>query len=105
MMNRRLGIGITAVTLILALVSNIALAQAADQAGSVAMGRLIGAGVAFGLAAGGAGVGIGLIGAAAVGAIIERRDLLGLYLVFIALAEAVALYGFAMAFIILTYSV
>jgi len=104
-MRRGLSIGIVTAALLMILTSNIALAQAVDQASNVAMGRLIGAGVAFGLAAVGAGVGIGLIGAAAVGAIIERRDLLGLYLVFIALAEAVALYGFAMAFIILTYSI
>ncbi len=61
----------------------------------------IGAGLAFGLAAAGAGIGVGLAGAAAIGAIIERRDLFAMYLLFIALAEAIAIYGFAMAFILM----
>ncbi|GEM_PF-1043036 len=64
-------------------------------------GKRIGAGLAFGLAAAGAGIGIGLAGAAAVGGMIERRELFAMYLLFIALAEAIAIYGFAMAFILM----
>jgi len=65
------------------------------------LGRRIGAGLAFGLAAAGAGIGIGLAGAAAVGGMIERRELFAMYLLFIALAEAIAIYGFAIAFILM----
>ncbi len=61
----------------------------------------LGAGLGFGLAACGAGIGVGLAGAAAIGAIVERRELFAMYLLFIALAEAIAIYGFAIAFILM----
>jgi V/A-type H+-transporting ATPase subunit K len=61
----------------------------------------IGAGLAAGLAAVGAGYGVGLAAAAALGAISEKPEMLTWGLVFIALAEGIALYGLAVAFILI----
>ncbi len=86
----------------IALVSNVAFAATAIRYPGIETGlKYLGAGVAFGVAAGGAGIGVGLAGAAAIGAIVERRELFAMYLLFIALAEAIAIYGFAMAFILM----
>ena len=87
---------------LLCLLSVVLVAYAEEVTEAIALaGKRIGAGLAFGLAAAGAGVGIGLIGAAAVGGMIERRELFAMYILFIALAEAIAIYGFAMAFILM----
>ncbi|MCG2867460.1 MAG: ATPase, partial [Vulcanisaeta sp.] len=45
--------------------------------------------------------GVGLAGAAAVSAMVERRELFALYLVFVALAEAIAIYGLVALFILM----
>ena len=63
--------------------------------------KFIGAGVAFGLAALGAGVAIGGVGAAGLAAITERPELRSQALVFTALGEAIAIYGIVVAIIIL----
>jgi V/A-type H+-transporting ATPase subunit K len=63
--------------------------------------KLLGAGVAFGLAAAGAGVGLGQSGAAAIAAVVEKPEVRTTALIFVALAEAIAIYGFVMAIIIL----
>lgn len=63
--------------------------------------KFVGAGLAFGLAALGAGVAIGGVGAAGLAVISERPDLRSQALVFTALGEAVAIYGIVMAIIIL----
>lgn len=61
----------------------------------------IGAGLAAGLAAIGAGYGVGLAASAALGAIAEKPEMLTWGLVFVALAEGIALYGLAVAFILI----
>jgi V/A-type H+-transporting ATPase subunit K len=61
----------------------------------------IGAGLAVGLAAVGAGYGVGLAASAALGAIAEKPEMLTWGLVFVALAEGIALYGLAVAFILI----
>jgi len=53
--------------------------------------RYLGAGLAFGLAAGG-GVGMGIAGAAIASASVEKRDILVFFLV-LAFVETIALYG------------
>ncbi len=63
--------------------------------------KLLGAGVAFGLAAAGAGIGLGQSGAAAIAAVVEKPEVRTTALIFVALAEAIAIYGFVMAIIIL----
>jgi V/A-type H+-transporting ATPase subunit K len=86
--------------LILAITAAVVHAQATDQA-QVMAARYLGAGIGFGLAALGGGVGVGLAGAAAVSAMVERRELFALYLVFVALAEAIAIYGLVALFILM----
>jgi V/A-type H+-transporting ATPase subunit K len=61
----------------------------------------IGAGLSVGLAAVGAGYGVGLAASAALGAIAEKPEMLTWGLVFVALAEGIALYGLAVAFILI----
>lgn len=86
--------------LILAITAVVVHAQATDQA-KVMAARYLGAGVGFGLAALGGGIGVGLAGAASVSAMVERRDLLAMYILFVALAEAIAIYGFVVFFILI----
>ena len=85
-------------------VSKEADAQEAAAGGTEAGMKFVGAGLAFGLAALGAGVGIGGVGAAGLAVISERPDLRSQALVFTALGEAVAIYGIVMAIIILGQS-
>ncbi|SHE65991.1 V/A-type H+-transporting ATPase subunit K [Marinitoga hydrogenitolerans DSM 16785] len=62
---------------------------------------LIGAALATGLAAVGAGVGVGMVGAASVGAISEKPELLGKTLIYVGLAEGIAIYGLIVTIMIL----
>jgi V/A-type H+-transporting ATPase subunit K len=82
---------------------NNAYAQEATASTSGSL-KFIGAGVAFGLAALGAGIAIGGVGAAGLAAITERPELRSQALVFTALGEAIAIYGIVVAIIILGQS-
>lgn len=62
---------------------------------------LIAAAVAFGFGALGAGIAIGNVGSAAMGAIGERPEIAGQALIFIALAEGLVVFGFIIAIMIL----
>jgi len=73
----------------------VAQAAAADPYASLA------AGVSTGLAALGAGVAVSGTGAAAIGAIAEKPEALGRSLIFVGLAEGVAIYGLLIAFLVL----
>ncbi|MGC9360375.1 MAG: ATP synthase subunit C [Anaerolineae bacterium] len=78
-----------------------ALAQtttAADSGGQAALG----AALATGLACIGAGIAVGIAGAAAIGGITEKPELLGRTLIFVGLAEGIAIYGLIISFLILT---
>jgi V/A-type H+-transporting ATPase subunit K len=83
--------------LIAMLAATIAMAQAevADA------GRYIGAGLAVGLAGVGAGIGVGIAGAAAISALIEKPQERIWYLIFVALAEAIAIYGMLISFLLM----
>ena len=59
------------------------------------------AAIAVGLGAIGAGIAVGLVGAAAMGTIGERPELLGRTLIFVGLAEGIAIYGLIIAIMIL----
>ena len=61
----------------------------------------IAAAVAFGLGAVGAGVAIGNVGAAAMGAVAEKPEVAGQALIFVALAEGLVIFGFITALMIL----
>jgi V/A-type H+/Na+-transporting ATPase subunit K len=62
---------------------------------------LIGAAVAFGFGAIGAGIAIGNVGAAAMGSIAEKPEIASQALIFIALAEGLVVFGFITALMIL----
>ncbi len=62
-----------------------------------AIGLAIGAGLTMGLSVIGAGIAVGRIGAAAMGAAAEKPELLTRSLLFVALAEGLAVLGFAIA--------
>jgi V/A-type H+-transporting ATPase subunit K len=72
----------------------LAQAAAADPYASIA------AGISTGLAALGAGVAVSGTGAA-IGAIAEKPEALGRSLIFVGLAEGVAIYGLLIAFLVL----
>jgi V/A-type H+-transporting ATPase subunit K len=61
----------------------------------------LGAAIAFGLAAFGAGIGVGTSGSAAIAAVTEKAEVRTTALIFVVLAEAIAIYGFVIAFTIL----
>ncbi|NHJ87402.1 MAG: hypothetical protein FK734_18210 [Asgard group archaeon] len=60
----------------------------------------IGAGLAIGLSGTGAGIGLGTAAAAAAAAITEKPESFGKLLVLLALIEAIAIYGFVIAFVL-----
>jgi len=61
----------------------------------------IGAGLAIGVAACGSGIGQGIASAAGAGATAEDEKLLGKMLVFAALPETQAIYGFVIAILLM----
>lgn len=61
----------------------------------------LGAALATGLSALGAGIAVGNVGAAAVGAIAEKPELLGRVLILVGLAEGIAIYGLIVSILIL----
>lgn len=61
----------------------------------------IGAGLAVGLAALATGYAQGRIGAAGMGVLAEKRELMGTILIFVALPETMVILGFAVAVIII----
>jgi V/A-type H+-transporting ATPase subunit K len=64
-------------------------------------GKPLGAALATGLACIGAGIAVGIAGAAAIGGITEKPELLGRTLIFVGLAEGIAIYGLIISFMIL----
>lgn len=62
---------------------------------------LLAAALAFGLGAVGAGIAIGSVGAAAMGAIAEKPEMASQALIFVALAEGLVVFGFVVALMIL----
>ena len=80
-------------------------AIAQTSGGSTSGGeKFLAAGIAFGLAALGAGIGVGTSGSAAIAAVTEKAEVRTTALIFVVLAEAIAIYGFAIAFVILGQS-
>ena len=74
----------------------------AQEAGADAGGsKLLGAGLAFGLAAAGAGIGLGFVGAAGLAAISDNPKMQSRVFIFVGMVESIAIYGIVMMFIIL----
>jgi V/A-type H+-transporting ATPase subunit K len=77
-------------------------AVAADATISSGLG-LIAAGLAIGLSCIGSGYAVASSASAALGALSEDSSVFGKALIFVALAEGIALWGFIVAFLILTH--
>ena len=90
-----------AITFLIAGVTDVAYAQESSSGNTSDGSKLIGAGLAFGLAAGGAGVGLGQVGAAGLAVISENPALQSKVFIFIGMVESIAIYGIVMMFIIL----
>ena len=71
-----------------------------DGAGGSGLG-LLGAALATGLSALGAGIGVGMVGSSAMGALAEKPDMLGRVLILVGLAEGIAIYGLIVSILIL----
>jgi V/A-type H+-transporting ATPase subunit K len=76
-------------------------AQQMPASADVGQNRFLAAAIATGLAAIGAGIAVGIAGAAAIGAIAEKPELLGRTLIFVGLAEGIVIYGLVVSFLIL----
>jgi V/A-type H+-transporting ATPase subunit K len=71
------------------------------EGATVSKFAFIAAAIAFGLGAIGAGLAIGNVGAAAMGAVAEKPEVAGQALIFVALAEGLVIFGFITALMIL----
>ena len=81
----------------------VALQEAADTYGYAIMGLAVGAGLALGIAGAGAGIGMGTASAAALGAITEKPETFGKSILYVVFIEAIAIYGFVIAFLLVGY--
>jgi len=61
----------------------------------------VAAAISTGLSSLGAGIAVGYVGAAAVGAVAEKPEIAGRTLIFVGLAEGIAIYGLIIAIMIL----
>ncbi|HXU93835.1 MAG TPA: ATP synthase subunit C [Gallionella sp.] len=78
--------------------------QAATGAGEISTGlglALIGAGIPTGLAAVGAGFAVGPVGAASLAIIAEKPEMFGRTLIYLGLAEGIAIYGLVVTILLL----
>ncbi|MGB5823810.1 MAG: ATP synthase subunit C [Proteocatella sp.] len=86
-----------AILLMIPEIANAATATSADASG---MGYLAAA-LSTGLATIGAGYAVGSVGSAALGAVSEDQKILGKTLIFVGLAEGIAIYGLIVSILIL----
>ena len=97
--------GLVSVSRVFAQEQTVAVAAAepamSPEKASVARFGLMAAAIAFGFGAIGAGIAIGNVGAAAMGAISEKPEIASQALIFIALAEGLVVFGFITALMIL----
>ena len=103
-LNRNLAISVLAVlTTLIASAGFIGVEQAFAQepAADAGSSKLLGAGLAFGLAAAGAGIGLGFVGAAGLAAISDNPKMQSRVFIFVGMVESIAIYGIVMMFIIL----
>ena len=94
------GMSILIVLLALIMVASGVQAQEADNGSTVSAYKMIGAGLALGLAGIGTGLSQGPIGAAAVGMIAEDEKKFTYGLIFTALPETIVLFGFLAIFLL-----
>jgi V/A-type H+-transporting ATPase subunit K len=77
------------------------MAQAATATAITDPYASLAAALSTGLACLGAGIGVGSTGAAAIGSIAEKPESFGRALIFVGLAEGIAIYGLIIAFLVL----
>jgi len=87
--------------LILFALSSVPLSFAAEPEQADVGLMIIGASLAAGLACFGAGIGLGMAGSAAIGAISEKPEIFSMTFIYIVFVEAIAIYGLVIAFMIL----
>ena len=113
----KLGISATSATLLLAglLVGGLGLTQclgqeaaapaaASEAAKAVGEARgydFLAIAITVGLACIGAGIAVGRVGSAALGAVVEKPELMGRALIFVGLAEGIAIYGLIFGILLL----
>ena len=90
-------LNVTLLLIVIGVFSQVVLAQEA----AVNESRFMAAAISTGLAAIGAGIAVGIAGAAAIGAVAEKPELLGRTLIFVGLAEGIAIYGLIISFMVL----
>jgi len=81
--------------------STVLAAGMAQEAGNFDQYQTLAAALATGLACIGGGIAVGGSGAAAIGATAEKPETFGRSLLFVGLAEGIAIYGLVLSFIIL----
>lgn len=101
MIRKKALVSVLIIGVVLLTLDSIYAAEDGGSNGQKAFGAAIGAGLAMGLAALGAGIGVGHVGAAAMGAIAEKPETATWGLIFVALAEGLAIFGFAIAFLLM----
>ena len=94
-------LSVSAISLVAAGLTDVAFAARRSAGGMSDGSKILGAGIAFGLAAGGAGVGLGQVGAAGLAVISENPALQSKVFIFVGMVESIAIYGIVMMFIIL----
>ena len=72
----------------------------AAQSGALGM-KYLSAALAVGLGSIAAGIAVSMVGSAAMGAVAERPELMGRSLIYVGLAEGIAIYGVVVAIMIL----
>ncbi len=94
------GIGL----LLVAGINEAAAQQAAGAGGEISVGyglALIGIGLPTGLAAIGAGIAVSAVGSASLAVIVEKPEIFGRTLVYLGLAEGIAIYGLVITILML----
>ncbi len=73
----------------------------AAQTAGISNYKMLGAGLAVGLAGIGGGYAVGVAGASAISAVAEKPEMSGNALLIVALGEGIAIYGFVISLLIL----
>lgn len=97
-------VGATAALLMLGMQDVLAQAAAGEGAVEITEGlglALIGIGIPTGLAAIGAGIAVGPVGAASLAIISEKPEMFGRTLIYLGLAEGIAIYGLVVTILLL----
>lgn len=98
-MGRVIRLAIPGILVLLSIVFGVSPVWA--QATSSSDFAILAAAIVAGLAFAGAGIGLGIAGSAAIGAVSEKPEMFSLTFVYIVFVEAIAVYGLVLAFLML----